>query len=249
VSFLGAVFDHTGISTNCVSCHTPGGTGLPKTATHLPTTQSCELCHKGFTTFVGAVMNHTGITANCVQCHVAGGSGLAKPATHIATTAPCENCHKSTLTFTGALFDHTGIVSGCASCHNGVAATGKSPTHFQTTVGCEMCHRPGAWTPVTTYTHTSALYPGRHSRTLACTDCHTTNAQTVPYRTPAYKPDCAGCHATNFKPDSHKKYGNVLYTVAELRNCAGACHEYTDATLSKVKTTRNSHHRVSDGSF
>jgi len=111
------------------------------------------------------------------------------------------------------------------------------------------CHTTTAWIPTTKYTHTSPAYPGTHSRALACTDCHTTNSQTVPYRNAAYAPNCAGCHAANFKPDSHPKYGNVRYTVAELRDCTGACHEYTDATLSKIKNNNSSHHRVSSSSF
>ena len=97
---------------------------------------------------------------------------------------------------------------------------GKPTKHFVTTQPCESCHRTGAWIPVI-FRHVSPTYPD-HGTRLACTSCHTSNAQTVPWKFAAYKPDCAGCHAGNFKPGSHKKYekpATVSYTVAELRDC------------------------------
>ena len=85
-----------------------------------------------------------------------------------------------------------------------------------------------------------------------CTDCHTTNAQTITYKSPAYAPNCAGCHASQFSAEAHPKYtspSRVNYTVSELRDCAGSCHIYTDSSMTTVKTYRNSHHRSSSGSF
>ena len=70
------------------------------------------------------------------------------------------------------------------------------------------------------------------------------------WRTPAYKPDCAGCHASRFKPDPHKKYGDVKYTVSELRNCSGACHVYTSSALTTILTRRSGpEHRITDDKF
>jgi hypothetical protein len=71
----------------------------------------------------------------------------------------------------------------------------------------------------------------------------------VPYKYASYAPNCAACHAGDYKQGDHKKFGNTTYTVSELRDCSGSCHEYTDATLSKVKTYRSSHHRVSSSEF
>jgi hypothetical protein len=62
---------------------------------------------------------------------------------------------------------------------------------------------------------------------------------------PAYKPDCAGCHSNQYKSDPHTKYGNVKYTVGELRNCSGACHVYTSSTLTTISKSRpGPQHRV-----
>ena len=49
-----------------------------------------------------------------------------------------------------------------------------------------------------------------------------------------YKPDCAGCHAGDYEQNEHKKVDSprIYYTVSELRNCAGACHEYTDSSMT-----------------
>ena len=82
--------------------------------------------------------------------------------------------------------------------------------------------------------------------------CHTTNAETVVWAFVAYKPDCAGCHANDYRSDPHVKYQSpttVRYTVGELRNCAGACHIYTDSTMTTIKTTRTGHHHSGDRSF
>jgi hypothetical protein len=65
-------------------------------------------------------------------------------------------------------------------------------------------------------------------------------------------PDCAGCHAVTFRPGSHPKYttpATVNYTINDLRDCAGACHIYTDSTLSKIKTRRDGHHKATNGSW
>ena len=194
-------------------------------------------------------MNHSGIIANCVSCHN-GRTAPAKPVKHITTNDSCETCHKSTVTFAGARLDHTRITAPCASCHNGTMASGKSPKHFVTTLPCETCHRTMTWTPVI-YRHTSPTYVN-HGTTLSCTSCHTSNAQTVPYKFPAFRPDCASCHADKYRPMSHLKFErpvNVYYTVMELKDCAGACHIYTDNTQRTIMTRRNGVHRAIGGGW
>jgi len=78
------------------------------------------------------------------------------------------------------------------------------------------------------------------------------DAEQVTWTSPAYQPDCAGCHANDFISGPHKKHENpdVSYTVAEISDCTGACHIYTDSTLSTVKEFRpGPEHRVSAGDF
>jgi Cytochrome c3 len=195
-------------------------------------------------------MDHSQALGTCASCHN-GTKATGKPPTHIPTTADCGSCHK-TIAWLPATFDHAGVTGNCATCHNGAKATGKPANHFVTTVDCVDCHRTAAWLPVTNYLHKSASYPGTHSRPLACNDCHTTNSQTVPYPSAAYAPNCAGCHANNFRAGSHPKWESptkVNYTVSELRDCTGACHIYTNSSMTTIKERRNSHHRVSSGSF
>ncbi len=63
-------------------------------------------------------------------------------------------------------------------------------------------------------------------------------------------PTAPAATASKFKPDPHTKYGNVKYTVSELRNCSGACHVYTDSTLTKIlKSRAGPEHRITDTDF
>ena len=40
------------------------------------------------------------------------------------------------------------------------------------------------------------------------------------------------------------------YTVSELRDCTGACHVYTDATMTTIQRSRpGPEHRVNGGEF
>ena len=84
---------------------------------------------------------------------------------------------------------------------------------------------------------------------MTCASCHYTNNEVIPWRFAAYKPDCAGCHASRFAPDKHKKVDSprILYTVVELKDCSGACHEYTDSTFSKITKTRTGKHSPTGG--
>jgi hypothetical protein len=192
--------------------------------------------------------NHTGITGNCVSCHN-GTTATGKAPNHIPTSASCEVCH-TTRAWIPASFSHQGITSNCASCHNGVTATGKGTSHFLTTLSCESCHNSNAWTPIR-FMHSSPNYPGDHRNNLTCNRCHQSNSQVASWSFPQYQPDCAGCHAGDFKADSHKKSENptIRYTASELRDCTGSCHLYTDGTFTTISRTRSAQHRVTSGDW
>lgn len=70
------------------------------------------------------------------------------------------------------------------------------------------------------FSHSGTAYPGTHARNLGCTSCHKGNSEAVTWSAPAYAPDCAGCHASDYKPSKHQNA-----TVSALRNCAGTCHK------------------------
>jgi hypothetical protein len=129
-------------------------------------------------------------------------------------------------------------------------AEGKPPRHFLTTLPCETCHRTATWTPVT-YRHTSPAYVN-HGPGLSCANCHTSNAEVVVWKFPAFRPDCAGCHADKYRPMSHPKFERpvkVYYTITELRDCAGACHVYADNTQRTILTRRSGMHRAIGGGW
>jgi len=103
---------------------------------------------------------------------------------------------------------------------------------------------------VTTYTHLSPAFKS-HGTRVACTGCHTSRNEQIPWPYTAYKPDCAGCHANKYKPGEHAKSDSpkILYTVAELKDCSGACHTYTNATFTTIKKSRSGEHSGTKGGF
>jgi len=150
-------------------------------------------------------------------------------------------------------FSHAGITGNCRSCHNGTTASGMSTGHMTFPVNnfdCNTCHTTNAWTP-NSFRHISGGgYPGDHRVTLTCLNCHATNTDAATWPAPSNKPACAGCHASDFDPSQHTKYGNVRYTASELRNCSGACHEYTDSTLTTIRDSNSGpEHRLTNTSF
>jgi hypothetical protein len=188
-------------------------------------------------------------TAACATCHN-GAVATGKPPKHITTAAPCDTCHKSTMAFDVARMNHASQTAPCANCHNGTATQGKGPRHFVTTQPCDTCHRTASWAPVT-YRHMSAAYPN-HGGTIDCASCHVSNSQVVAWKFAAYKPDCAGCHAAEFRPQQHMKYlkpAPTSYSVAELKDCTGACHLYTDKAQTTIQTNRPKAHRVNGGGW
>ena len=138
----------------------------------------------------------------------------------------------------------------CATCHNGATATGKPSSHFVTTRQCDACHTTSTWTPATAYTHLTPWFKS-HGTRVSCKGCHKNNGEQLAWPFPAYKPDCAGCHANTFKPDPHTKVASpkMLYTVAELKDCSGSCHTYTNATLTTISRQRTGEHRATSGGF
>jgi hypothetical protein len=154
------------------------------------------------------------------------------------------------MTFAGAQVNHALLTAPCATCHNGTMAEGKPPTHFVTTLPCEACHRTTLWTAVT-YRHTSPAFVN-HGPAVSCSSCHTTNSQIIPWKFPAYRPDCAGCHADKYRPMPHVKFERPVrfyYTVSELRDCSGACHIYADCTQRTIVVRRSGVHRAIGGGW
>lgn len=235
----------------CELCHTQGSrvTASSKPASHVLTMERCEACHSSTVTWMGARYNHTGIApGDCLRCHN-GRTATGKPANHVQTAASCDTCHRTTA-WIPASFSHASVSPGtCTQCH-GSTATGKPGNHFVTARQCDACHTTTAWTPVK-YTHTSSAY-SLHNSGVTCIGCHKTNNEVISWQYGAYVPFCAGCHAGDFKQTAHKKTevpSTIFYTVDELKNCAGSCHQYTDSTFSTILKARSGEHRSTDGGF
>jgi hypothetical protein len=244
-----AGFNHMGVAPGtCATCHN-GARAAGKPANHVMTAAACDSCHRT-TAWIPATFSHTAVApGTCAICHN-GSQATGKPANHIMTTASCDSCHR-TSAWIPATFSHATVAPGsCAACHNGSSARGKPANHFVTTQSCDTCHRTTAWLPVTAYTHKSPYYRP-HAAGVTCLSCHKTNSEVLAWPFAAYKPDCAGCHASTFKPDPHKKVDSpaIFYTVSELRNCAGSCHQYTDSTFTTIRRMRSGEHRSTDGGF
>jgi hypothetical protein len=241
-----ARFDHASVTAACFTCHN-GSTATGKNATHIQSANTCEDCHTS-AAWTPARFDHAAVTGACFSCHN-GSTATGKTPMHIQSANTCEDCH-STLAWLPARFDHASITGSCSSCHNGTRATGKPGNHFITSLDCVECHATTRWSPAT-FTHTSANYPSGHRQTNSCSDCHIGNSQANAWRNPSFRPDCAGCHANDFRADAHKKVDSprILYTVSELRDCTGACHMYADSSLTRIIESRTGEHSASRGGW
>ncbi len=242
--------DHTAAIGTCFSCHN-GVTAKGKTPDHIPSDNNCDACHTTIA-FSPQRMDHTAVTASlktaCRSCH-SGVRAASMSRNHIPTTQQCGDCH-TTLAWSPVRFNHSMVSGTCQSCHNSGGAIGKVAGHLATTRDCATCHRYPNWTPVI-FVHSSGAYPGDHRVALACSACHASNLDQATWHFATYQPYCAGCHADNYKPQGHDKTtAGVKYTLNELQSCTGACHVYTDATLSTIAKARPAgHHKVTDGAF
>jgi hypothetical protein len=200
------------------------------------------------TSWTDVRFDHADAKGSCFSCHnndIARG----KPPTHVPSTNQCGACHVTTA-WTQVAFDHADAKGSCFSCHNNDIARGKPPTHMRTNNDCADCHRPEAWTPVS-YTHIGIGFAD-HGSSLGCLACHSSGSQRVVWKFPAQQPDCGGCHANDFRAASHPKFETpapTAYRATELRDCTGACHIYTDASMTVVKESRSSHHRATTGAW
>lgn len=114
IAWLPASFNHAGVAPgSCATCHRPGGSGLAKSANHIPyeinllggTSLQCDACHTSTTSFATERMNHNSTPGNgagwCRGCHLQGltysGNMLKRSLTHQKTgVTDCSQsgCHR-----------------------------------------------------------------------------------------------------------------------------------------------------------
>ncbi len=240
---------HPGIISGCEGCHNspflPTANGNPnviKAASHLPTSQDCDVCHNN-NAFKPSIFNHTGITGNCESCHDGGADNVAAgaigkaqaPSPHPATTADCGSCHAIGNNFTDGSFDHTGIVNNCSACH------GDNPTdtpvgpkknigHVPTTQDCSVCHVPGTFTTAV-FSHVGIVDN--------CASCHDGNAAVGTVKPVSHLPttqDCSLCHNTTAFAGARFDHTGIV------DNCA-SCH---DGATARGKTPPPNHVPTND---
>jgi Cytochrome c7 and related cytochrome c len=250
ISFKISTFNHTGITTGCAKsgCHdgvTTGVVGKTTYPMHIPTTQSCEVCHTNFTAFgPNTPMNHVGITTGCATCHNNYNAlGMASYAPHVATTAACESCHTLAITKTnftawgpGTPMNHAGLpATGCANCHNGTNALGMSSyaKHIATAAPCESCHTLAitktnftAWGPGTPMNH-AGLPP------TGCASCHNgTNAlgKSSYAKHVTTNLPCETCHTLPITMTNFTAWGpNTPMNHSGITSGCASCHNGTNA--------------------
>lgn len=184
-----------GTPRNCNACHVSGNRmgASTKTANHIPTTASCDSCHRTGS-WTPAIFNHGSVApGTCNSCHN-GTTAQGKNSGHTPTTASCDTCHKTTA-WTPATTKHNNVAPGtCATCHNGTTAQGKNSGHTPTAASCDTCHRTTAWTPATM--NHSNVAPG------SCNGCHNGTSATgkpsnhIPEAQLGAGMTCDACHTS-----------------------------------------------------
>jgi hypothetical protein len=192
-AFSGTAMTHTGITSNCASCHETGMSWFGVTMVDRPTaaqdpnhpkTGDCSGCHGSTTSF---------------------STGVTKPANHIPTTQACTLCHTNASNYAIYTMNHTGITSGCATCHGaGLSFANIVPkeppaNHIPVTgIACESCHAAANFTTFAGTAMNHAVVAAK-----ACDSCHETGMSWYGVRI-VDRPnghhtgvDCKGCHNTS----------------------------------------------------
>jgi len=230
----------SGISTDCVMCHTtnPGwmpasfdhnNTDFPLTGAHIG--QDCLECHSG---------GYAGTPTDCQACHLNDYNNTTNPDHDVAgIPTDCVMCHTTNPGWMPASFDHnntdfplTGAHIGqdCLECHSGGYAgtptdcqachlndynNTTNPDHDAAGIptDCIICHttNPG-WMPAS-FDHNNTDFPltGAHIG-QNCLECHSNGYPGTPT-------DCFACHANDYNNSTNPNHSGAQFPT----DCA-ICH-------------------------
>jgi hypothetical protein len=214
-------YSHSGIAAGtCTTCHVSTYAQMEyKLATHIPTTASCEVCHR-VTAWIPLITpySHSGLASgSCLNCHVSSFTNIDyKPVVHIPTprAAYCDDCHRMTAsTWLPVIkpYSHTAVVAGsCSTCHiapyTGITLIDSNhiPTSSVTSAwaSCDACHN------TTTFANYRLHNVAANNTAVAgkCTQCHeygnpyglqgrTPSKHTSTARKAPNSCDNSGCHS------------------------------------------------------
>ncbi|MGE4132037.1 MAG: cytochrome c3 family protein [Bdellovibrionales bacterium] len=226
-------FDHTGITSNCNSCHAPGRTfnSFPASGHQDIGTQDCSSCHTPTTWFSNVNPHGPGkpVPTDCLKCHVA-----KRPTDFTGMASLVSNSP------VGGLFDHTGFGMGdCVTCHTsvpqniGVEWKGGVFSHSPVPSTCIGCHPAGGPSnqlpsgPVG-----ASKYDHAMGESGDCAKCHLQNpanvgrtwAQAAFNHSPT-PTSCASCHANGaaYLAIAGQIMNQMRHVITGLPDCA-RCH-------------------------
>lgn len=258
VAFAPGLMNHAGTTGpvaagNCATCHSGAYVAINaqvKGAKHIPTTQSCDVCHST-SVWKPTTFTHAGVVAgSCATCHN-GTSASGKSTPHIPTTQSCDACHRTGLAWLPLItpYSHSGVATtGCATCHTSPYTNidVKPANHLPTTASCESCHHSFAnWLP-TTFNHVGVVAG-------TCQTCHGGTyanivikpSNHIPTITPSGMPgnECSLCHSSTTSFAVEKMNHGTMQT-----SCI-TCHDSTSTYLggmTKVNRSRHNNAGVKD---
>jgi hypothetical protein len=119
-------YSHLGVAPgSCLTCHSVAGGATALPSGHLPTTLSCNACHRTFA-WSPVSYAHAGVGPSaCATCHAGPPTwATPKPAGHFVTNRTCSVCHHTTTSWLPVMYDHLtpryrpqpGILA-CRDCH------------------------------------------------------------------------------------------------------------------------------------
>ncbi len=256
---------HDSLTSGCEGCHIDQflpAVSQVKSASHLPTSQDCYICHT-VSSFTQSTFSHKGITDNCESCHdgiddhvAAGAIGAPPTVVHSNTNEDCSACHNID-SFSDAFLDHSKppvVGNRCDSCHNGTDATGmdaKTDTpHIPTTDDCVLCHKAGATFAEAVFNHQgivdncASCHDGSYATGMSsehvaiaptqdCSDCHNTeDFSGAKFDHNGIEDNCSSCHDGVTAPGKTPPPGHVPTN----QDCS-FCHQttgFTPATFAHV---------------
>ena len=259
---------------NCAQCHGAAAAsfaipaanfsivGLP--STHIPTSDSCEVCHVGAGSsiaslpvgngakFSGSLMSHAGITSNCAACHGPGITGAsfigvpkiivmppttpAGPAAHIPSSTACESCH---LASTPAGFIPAAATKTAPGSDFATPAPTTTQIHAGITSGCSSCHDTSmVWMGMTAYPISpTVLTPGAQYTGFNTRPRAAGGTFNVADAAHPATGDCSVCHGnTNFFSATDRPANHIPISATAACN---ACHTSTDFAV--IPTITNIH--------